>query len=108
MLVNCPGESALIDTTNIDGELVIKEKHPFVPNYSQEKFQFFDGVIKCQEPIAVGDSWNGTIKYDKKNHKVLTWRNMVLRGSILRSTEFMCGIVIYVGKETRIHMAQTS
>ena len=50
MLINCPGEAALIDTTNIDGEIIVKEKYPFVPDYNPEKYQFFNGVIKCQEP----------------------------------------------------------
>ena len=47
MLVNCPGEAALVDTTNIDGEIMIKEKTPFVPDYNPEKYQFFHGVVKC-------------------------------------------------------------
>ena len=34
MLVNCPGEAAMIDTTNIDGEIMVKEKYPFVPDYN--------------------------------------------------------------------------
>ena len=50
------------------------------------------------------DSWDGVIKYDKINYKTLTWRNLLLRGSILRSTEFAIGIVIYVGKETKINL----
>ena len=34
----------------------------------------------------------------------MTYRNLILRGSILRSTEYAIGIVIYVGKETKIHL----
>ena len=47
LILNCPGESALVDTTNIDGEMVVKEKFPFEPHYNPEKLQFFHGVIKC-------------------------------------------------------------
>ena len=104
MLVNCPGEAALIDTTNIDGEIMVKEKYPFVPDYNPDKHQFFNGVIKCQEPTGLGfDDWTSSIKYDAKNYKVLSSRNMCLRGSILRSTDFAVGIVIYVGMDSKIY-----
>ena len=48
LLVNCPSDAALIDTTAIDGEIIVKEKFPFVPDYNPEKYQFFNGVIKCR------------------------------------------------------------
>ena len=47
LLLSCPGELALVDTTNIDGEMLVKEKYPFVKDYSQERLQFFHGVVKC-------------------------------------------------------------
>ena len=37
LLLRCPAESALVDTTNIDGEMVVKEKYPFEPYYNPEK-----------------------------------------------------------------------
>ena len=37
LILSCPGESALVDTTNIDGEMVVKEKFPFEPHYNPKK-----------------------------------------------------------------------
>ena len=37
LLISSSGETALSDTTNIDGELIVKEKHPFVPNYESDR-----------------------------------------------------------------------
>ena len=61
-------------------------------------------MIKCQEPTGLGfDDWTSSIKYDAKNYKVLSQRNLCLRGSILRSTDYAVGIVIYVGMDTKIY-----
>ena len=55
LVVRCPGESALLDTTNIDGEQTVKEKFPFEPGYNPEKLQFFHGIIKCSKPNSITD-----------------------------------------------------
>ena len=34
----------------------------------------------------------------------MSYRNLVLRGSILRSTDYVTGIVIYVGEDTKIYL----
>ena len=93
----------MLDTTNIDGEQTVKEKFPFEPGYNPEKLQFFHGIIKCGKPNSITDQWEGVIKYDKVCYKLLNSRNLALRGSILKNTDFLIGIVIYAGLDTKIH-----
>jgi magnesium-transporting ATPase (P-type) len=63
------------------------------------------GEIKAEKPNGKLYEFTGYMKMQGGNSKKefgLSADNLVLRGSKLRGTEHVVGIVVYAGKETRV------
>ena len=93
--------------TNLDGEMLIKEKYPTLRDYDHNSIQPLLGSLKCQEPNPQLDSWSGNVTFLRgklKSRMSVDMMNLILSGSVLRSTEFIVGLVVYVGKKTKIQM----
>lgn len=54
-------------------------------------------------PNELIDSWDGYISFNRDYNVDLSVRNFVLRGSTLRNSEFAMGLVVFVGKDTKIY-----
>ena len=48
------------------------------------------------------DKWEGVISTDTVKQQPLSIKNLILKGSILMNTDFLVGLVIYVGNDTKI------
>jgi magnesium-transporting ATPase (P-type) len=58
-------------------------------------------------PNELIDSWDGYISFNRDYNVDLSVRNFVLRGSTLRNSEFAIGLVVFVGKDTKIYQFQS-
>ena len=58
----------------------------------------------CDEPSAIINKFNGVMSINNGEFFDLTYKNIALRGSLLRNTNFIIGIVLYVGTDTKAHM----
>jgi magnesium-transporting ATPase (P-type) len=106
LLINCKSSTsnAYIETSNLDGEKNLKCKHPIRPYIDNKCFSKPD--IKNLEifyPKPISDIYffegyciDDSIKTN------LSKNNFIPRGVFLRNTEYLLGLVIYVGKETKI------
>ena len=63
----------------------------------------FKGRCECDEPNAELYDFSGNLKFDKKNF-ALTASQLLLKGSILKNTEWIIGFVVYTGVETKLMM----
>lgn len=92
-----------VDTKNLDGETNLKEKCAVeeFKSLNEKDFTSVEGSIDCDKPNEIINSWEGLLTH--KNLNVYTsLKNMILKGSVLKNTENVIGIVIYTGKNTKI------
>ncbi|XP_023386939.1 phospholipid-transporting ATPase IC [Pteropus vampyrus] len=100
-----PNSLCYVETAELDGETNLKFKmaleitHQYLQR--ENSLASFDGFIECEEPNNRLDKFTGT----------LFWRNtsfpldadkILLRGCVIRNTDFCHGLVIFAGADTKI------
>jgi phospholipid-transporting ATPase len=103
---------AFVDTKDLDGETNLKEKmvSPEFNKLKTENLFLLEGSIQLDQPNEYMDSWEGNVfvtKYsndesDKKFISNVNIKQLLLKGSILRNTEYVIGLVVYSGHNTKI------
>jgi phospholipid-transporting ATPase len=93
-----------IDTKNLDGESNLKEKASLDEFRNKNEFQLHtvNGKIECEMPNENLSSWKGKIFYEDMDPVYCKMANLILKGCVLKNTEYICGIVVYSGKNTKI------
>uniref|UniRef100_A0A8B9J3I6 Phospholipid-transporting ATPase n=1 Tax=Amazona collaria TaxID=241587 RepID=A0A8B9J3I6_9PSIT len=93
-----------IETAELDGETNMKVRQA-IPVTSElgdtSKLARFDGEVICEPPNNKLDKFGGTL-YWKENKYPLSNQNMLLRGCVLRNTEWCFGLVIFAGPDTKL------
>ena len=114
-----------METSSLDGEKTLKLKvankytqgfvsedikiNKNIEKYIQKGKYFFSGIIKINSPNADLNYVNGTMSaLFKKEQKeieqeiVLSTNEFLLKGSILKNTNWIIGIVVYTGMDNKI------
>ncbi|EHB07290.1 Putative phospholipid-transporting ATPase ID, partial [Heterocephalus glaber] len=93
-----------IETAELDGETNMKVRQA-IPVTSElgdiGKLAKFDGEVICEPPNNKLDRFSGTL-YWKESKFPLSNQNMLLRGCVLRNTEWCFGLVIFAGPDTKL------
>ncbi|XP_014480270.1 PREDICTED: phospholipid-transporting ATPase ID isoform X6 [Dinoponera quadriceps] len=100
-----PNGLCYIETAELDGETNLKcrqclpETAEMMDNH--ELIGQFDGEIVCETPNNLLNKFDGTLtwrgrKYALDNDKI------ILRGCVLRNTQWCYGMVIFAGKDTKL------
>ena len=101
-----------IETSNLDGEtnLKIRLAIPETANIDNEtSILHTNGTIECEEPNRDLYTFNGNIKLNDQEKKYpLTPVSLLLRGARLMNTEFILGVVVYSGHQTKVLMNSTN
>lgn len=96
---------AYIETKNLDGETNLKHKlankdtQLFFSN--EKKFDSFKAALKCEEPNPLIYQFNGVF-YIGDSAIPLSNEQFLLRGSSLKNTDYIVGVVIYTGHQSKI------
>jgi len=95
-----------VDTKNLDGESNLKEKY-VVENLKNiqidlEELKSSSGNIITNYSDENLSEWEGIINYNNLKDVICCMDNMMLKGTILKNTEYIYGIVIYAGHQTKI------
>ena len=93
-----------VETMNLDGETNLKLKHALEETshlHDENSFEQFRAVIKCEDPNERLYSFIGTLSYDGKDYP-LSIQQLLLRGSKLKNTEYVFGVVIFAGHDTKV------
>lgn len=93
-----------VETMNLDGETNLKLKHALeVTSHLQDEnsLQQFRAVIKCEDPNEKLYSFIGTLSIDGKEYP-LSIQKLLLRDSKLKNTEYVYGVVIFTGHDTKV------
>ncbi|XP_031494819.1 putative phospholipid-transporting ATPase 9 [Nymphaea colorata] len=93
-----------VETMNLDGETNLKLKQALgvTSGLSEESdFRQFKAMVKCEDPNANLYSFVGSMKYGVEQYP-LSPQQVLLRDSKLRNTEYIYGVVIFTGHDTKV------
>lgn len=107
MILKTSSESGLcfVDTKDLDGESNLKEKmvNAEFLHFSEKELSEISGVIKCDMPNEYLDSWEGNVfSNNLKVNANSIIKNLLLKGSILKNTDYIIGLIVYCGFNTKI------
>uniref|UniRef100_A0A672SMH2 Phospholipid-transporting ATPase n=1 Tax=Sinocyclocheilus grahami TaxID=75366 RepID=A0A672SMH2_SINGR len=94
-----------IETAELDGETNLKVRQALTVTSDLgddvAKLADFNGEVICEPPNNKLDKFTGTL-YWKDNKYPLDNEKMLLRGCVLRNTEWCFGLVIFAGLQTKL------
>ncbi|KAK3015803.1 hypothetical protein RJ639_007228 [Escallonia herrerae] len=96
-----PSGLAYIQTMNLDGESNLKTRYARQETTSMVfEGGTISGVIRCEQPNR--NIYEFTANMELKEQRFsLSQSNIVLRGCQLKNTEWVVGVVVYAGQETK-------
>ncbi|KAL3018181.1 hypothetical protein AAZX31_05G014900 [Glycine max] len=89
---------------NLDGETNLKLKQALEATsklHEDSNFQNFRAVIKCEDPNANLYTFVGSMELEDQQYP-LAPQQLLLRDSKLRNTDFVYGVVIFTGHDTKV------
>ncbi|XP_078009369.1 phospholipid-transporting ATPase IC isoform X2 [Phascolarctos cinereus] len=100
-----PNSLCYVETAELDGETNLKFKMSLevTDRYLQKESALaaFDGFIECEEPNNRLDKFTGTLFWRNTSYS-LDADKILLRGCVIRNTDFCHGLVIFAGADTKI------
>ncbi|RVE71677.1 hypothetical protein OJAV_G00054380 [Oryzias javanicus] len=93
-----------VETAELDGETNLKVRQALSVTSDLgdvSKLLDFDGEVICEPPNNKLDKFTGTLNW-RGNKYSLDNEKMLLRGCILRNTEWCFGMVIFAGLQTKL------
>ncbi|XP_067412224.1 probable phospholipid-transporting ATPase IM [Emydura macquarii macquarii] len=94
-----------IETAELDGETNLKVRQALSVTSELgadiSRLAEFDGVVVCEPPNNKLDTFIGVL-FLKDNRYLLNNEKMLLRGCVLRNTEWCFGMVIFAGPDTKL------
>ncbi|KAM3847610.1 phospholipid-transporting ATPase ID-like isoform 2-T4 [Vipera latastei] len=100
-----PHSLTYIETTELDGETNLKVKQALTVTAALggdlQALSNFNGEIRCEAPNNRLGRFTGTLFF-KKEKFALDNEQLLLRGCILRNTDWCFGLVIFAGPDTKL------
>lgn len=93
-----------VETMNLDGETNLKVKRALEVTLTLDddaSYKDFFGTIKCEDPNSSLYSFVGNFEFDRQIYP-LDPSQILLRDSKLRNTEYVYGVVIFTGHDTKV------
>ncbi|CAH0553187.1 unnamed protein product [Brassicogethes aeneus] len=100
-----PNGLCYIETSELDGETNLKCRQCLseteVMGEDNALLGEFDGEIVCETPNNLLNKFEGVLVWKNKTHS-LDNDKIILRGCVLRNTQWCYGLVIFAGKDTKL------
>lgn len=107
-----PAGICYVETKSLDGETNLKLRQGLEATYtnllSDDQVGDLAGVVVCEAPNNSIHRFNGSLSLKGGKKEAITTNAVVLRGSTLRNTEYIYGLVVNTGPDTKIMMASSS
>ncbi|XP_078402975.1 phospholipid-transporting ATPase IA isoform X3 [Cetorhinus maximus] len=100
-----PQAMCYIETSNLDGEtnLKIRQGLPQTAKIKDiDSLMNLSGKLECESPNRHLHDFVGNIRFDGKSTFPLGQDQILLRGAQLRNTQWVHGIVVYTGHDTKL------
>jgi len=108
-LAETPQGLCYVETKSLDGETNLKVRNGLPMTYSKlhEHFDFssLKGEIEMEHPNKLIDSFTGVIDLDNLGKDPIMTNNILLRGCVLRNTDWVYGIIVNTGHDTKVMMS---
>ncbi|KAL5217647.1 hypothetical protein ABZP36_018331 [Zizania latifolia] len=101
-----PNGIAYIQTMNLDGESNLKTRYARQETISMISDGSYSGLVKCEQPNRNIYEFTATMELNSQRIP-LGQSNIVLRGCQLKNTEWIIGVVVYAGQETKAMLNST-
>ncbi|KAH7677671.1 P-type ATPase subfamily IV protein [Dioscorea alata] len=96
-----PNGIAYIQTMNLDGESNLKTRYARQETTSMlSEGGSFSGLIRCEQPNRNVYEFTANMEYNEMKIP-LGQSNIVLRGCQIKNTDWVVGVVVYAGQETK-------
>ncbi|KAH9673397.1 phospholipid-transporting ATPase [Citrus sinensis] len=96
-----PSGIAYIQTMNLDGESNLKTRYARQETASTVfEGSIVSGTIKCEQPNRNVYEFTANMEFNGQKFP-LSQSNIVLRGCQLKNTDWIIGVVVYAGQETK-------
>ncbi|XP_027336205.1 probable phospholipid-transporting ATPase 4 isoform X2 [Abrus precatorius] len=98
-----------VETMNLDGETNLKVKRSLEVTLTldnDEVFKDFSGTIRCEDPNPNLYTFVGNLEYERQVYP-LDPSQILLRDSKLRNTEYIYGVVIFTGHDSKVMQNST-
>ncbi|XP_043702101.1 phospholipid-transporting ATPase 1-like [Telopea speciosissima] len=103
-----PSGIAYIQTINLDGESNLKTRYARQETVSTVfEGHTISGLIKCEQPNRNIYEFTANMEFNKQRFP-LSQSNILLRGCQLKNTEWVLGVVVYAGQETKAMLNSTA
>ncbi|KAJ6635423.1 Phospholipid-transporting ATPase ID, partial [Pseudolycoriella hygida] len=100
-----PNGLCFIETAELDGETNLKCKQCLVETaemgQQDDLLWNFNGDIHCEPPNNLLNRFDGTLQWKNQRYS-LDNEKILLRGCVLRNTQWCYGVVIFAGKDTKL------
>ncbi|XP_077014989.1 phospholipid-transporting ATPase IB-like isoform X3 [Tamandua tetradactyla] len=99
-----PQAMCYIATANLDGETNLKIRQSLAETaeiYAEKPLLSLSGRIECEGPNHHFDNFIGTLYLNGHSPVPLGPHQVLLRGTELRNTQWIVGIVVYTGSESK-------
>ncbi|KAI4387639.1 hypothetical protein MLD38_000058 [Melastoma candidum] len=99
-----------VETMNLDGETNLKLKQGLEVTSefnTDDSFQQFRAIVCCEDPNAHLFSFVGTMELEGGQYP-LSAKQLLLRDSKLRNTDYVFGAVIFTGHDTKVMQNSTA
>ena len=101
-----------VETANLDGEkfLKIKECIETITADSKDKDGVlkpklrYIGLLRCDHPNPKLHEFSGLIQYKRETYP-LSAKNVLLTGSVLKNTNWIVGVCVYTGDDTKLRQS---
>eukprot|EP01022_Parablepharisma_sp_SALTPOND_P011832 TRINITY_DN1507_c0_g1_i1.p1 TRINITY_DN1507_c0_g1~~TRINITY_DN1507_c0_g1_i1.p1 ORF type:complete len:1220 (+),score=110.17 TRINITY_DN1507_c0_g1_i1:124-3783(+) len=97
-----------VETKNLDGETNLKYKIARKETVDllkdESAIKGFHGSLLCELPNPALYNFEGALNIDEGTLVPLSAEQLLLRGSTLKNTDYVYGLVIYTGPESKIQM----
>ncbi|ODN06541.1 putative phospholipid-transporting ATPase VD [Orchesella cincta] len=99
-----PNGLCYIETMNLDGESNLKQREVvrgFVEKQEEFDVSKFDSTIEVENPTTKVYHFTGKLLHKDLTQVPLSKENLLLRDCYLKNTDFVEGVVIYAGQDTK-------
>ncbi|KAL7590086.1 hypothetical protein Lser_V15G37034 [Lactuca serriola] len=106
LLISSSYEDAVcyVETMNLDGETNLKLKQSLDATSminDDSNINSFKATVKCEDPNASLYTFVGTMEFQEQQY-ALSPQQLLLRDSKLRNTDYIYGVVIFTGHDTKV------